>query len=160
MGEIFNLPSLALHMLNALILFIAIRVFLYKPVRKFLRQREESVAQTLKNADASAKEADRLLAQSREELLCAQNSATETIAQGAKRAQGSADEILAGARIQAEEIIQKAQQEAEQIRLAAREAMAEEASNLAVAIASKILEREVTLQDNKKLIEEFLEEVG
>jgi F-type H+-transporting ATPase subunit b len=160
MGEIFNPLSLALHMLNALILFVAIRIFLYKPIRKFLRQREESVAQTLKNADASAKEADRLLAQSREELLGAQNTATEAIAQSAKRAQGSADEILSGAKAQAEEILLKARQEAEQIRLAAKEAMAEEASSLAVAIASKILEREVTLQDNKKLIEEFLEEVG
>jgi F-type H+-transporting ATPase subunit b len=160
MGEIFNPLSLALHMLNALILFVAIRIFLYKPIRKFLRQREESVAQTLKNADTSAKEADLLLAQSREELLGAQNAATETIAQSAKRAQGSADEILAGAKAQAEEILLKARQEAEQIRLAAKEAMAEEASSLAVAIASKVLEREVTLQDNKKLIEEFLEEVG
>ena len=82
------------------------------------------------------------------------------MSQSARQAQKRADEILSTANAKAEEIVRRANEEAEQIRQNAHEAMVDESAKLAVLIASKLLEREVSLEDHQRLIDEFLEKVG
>lgn len=160
MEGIFDLSSILWHVLNAAILFVALYFLLYKPVRKFMQKRADGVSAQLDEAARKEKDADALLEQSHGALSSAQREAAETVSQSARQAQKRADEILSTANAKAEEIVRRANEEAEQIRQNAHEAMVDESAKLAVLIASKLLEREVSLEDHKRLIDEFLEKVG
>lgn len=160
MEGIFDLSSILWHVLNAAILFVALYFLLYKPVRKFMQKRADGVSAQLDEAAQKEKDADALLEQSHGALSSAQREAVETVSQSARQAQKRADEILSTANAKAEEIVRRANEEAEQIRQNAHEAMVDESAKLAVLIASKLLEREVSLEDHQKLIDEFLEKVG
>ena len=146
MEGIFDLSSILWHVLNAAILFVALYFLLYKPVRKFMQKRADGVSAQLEQSHGA--------------LSSAQREAAETVSQSARQAQKRADEILSTANAKAEEIVCRANEEAEQIRQNAHEAMVDEFAKLAVLIASKLLEREVSLEDHQKLIDEFLEKVG
>lgn len=160
MEGIFDLSSILWHVLNAAILFVALYFLLYKPVRKFMQKRADGVSAQLDEAAQKEKDADALLEQSHGALSSAQRKAAETVSQSARQAQKRADEILSTANAKAEEIVRRANEEAEQIRQNAHEAMVDESAKLAVLIASKLLEREVSLEDHQRLIDEFLEKVG
>lgn len=160
LSELFNPVSIVLHMVNGLILFAAIRIWLYKPIRKWLDGRAERVKASLDEAAQKSEEAQQNLDESARQLALAQDQANQTIAQSAQRGQERAQEILDEAYLQAQSIVQTAHQDAELIRQNAREAMKEEASKLAIQIAEKVLQREVSAADNQKIIEEFLKKVG
>ena len=158
--ELFNPISIVLHMINALILFAAIRIWLYKPIRAFLDKRKDAVQKTLDDASARETETQQLLNDGKLQLESAQKAAAETIDAAADRGQQRADEIIEEAQQQAKVLLEKARDDGESIRRQARESMEEEAAHLAIQIASKVLEREVSYEDNQRIIEEFLEEVG
>ena len=64
-----------IHILNIIVLYIVIRLLVYKPVRKFMRARADSIAADAAAAQASAQEAESLKAQYEEQLAGAKEQA-------------------------------------------------------------------------------------
>lgn len=160
MEELFNPITILLHVINAVILLVALYFLLYKPVRKFTTARAKGIEDQLKNAQETQSKANDALTASQQKLKNADQEAMAVISQGTIKAQEQAQEILNSAREQAEKIISQARQEAENILFNAQEAMADEAAVLAVEIAAKVLSREVKAEDHQKLIDEFVKKVG
>ncbi len=160
MEGLFNPLSILLHTVNALILFVALYFLLYKPVKKFLDKRNAGIAQTLSDADKSLSDAKAEYDLAHEKNNSAQTEANALLKDSAKQAKGRAEVIIADANEQAKLIIDAAKKEAETIFESAREAMADEAAALSVEIASKILSREISLDEHRQMIDEFLQKVG
>ena len=160
MEGLFNPLSILLHTVNALILFVALYFLLYKPVKKFLDKRNAGIAQTLSDADKSLSDAKAEYDLAHEKNNSAQTEANALLKDSAKQAKGRAEVIIADANEQATLIIDAAKKEAETIFESAREAMADEAAALSVEIASKILSREISLDEHRQMIDEFLQKVG
>jgi len=158
--EIFSVRDILLHMLNVAVLFLAIRLWLYKPIRAFLDGRAERVAAELAAAGAKQKEADGRLARLDEEARQAKIDAAQAVAGGVEQGQKAAGEILERARAQAQAIVEQGRGEAEHLRLEAAEGVRAQAVNMAVEIAGKLLEREVKREDHQKIIGEFLTKGG
>ena len=59
----FHLIDFIEHILNVVVLFLLLRTFLYKPVRKFMQDREAKFAREREQIDASRTAADSLKAQ-------------------------------------------------------------------------------------------------
>lgn len=159
MEGLFDITTILWHVLNAAILFVAVYFLLYKPVRSFLKKREDSVNAKLDDADQRREEAQRLLQQGDEALQNARLEAESSVSQGLQQAQTRAEKILADADEQAKQIVQRAKDEAELIRKNAHDAMVDESAQLAVLIAEKLLSREVTPADDQKLIDQLLNNV-
>lgn len=159
MENILNPTSIILHMINAAILFVAVYFLLYKPVRKFMTGRSERIAAQLNEAQEIKNESEKALSESRIKTLDADRNAADTIEKSAVQAQKNAGAIISDAENKAEQIISRAHDEAGRIMKETRESMEAEAAGLAVAIAAKILEREVNAEDNRNIIEKFLSEV-
>ncbi|MDD5602641.1 MAG: hypothetical protein PHG48_00980 [Eubacteriales bacterium] len=159
MENILNPTSIILHMINAAILFVAVYFLLYKPVRKFMTGRSERIAAQLNEAQEIKNESEKALSESRIKTLDADRNAVDTIEKSAVQAQKNAGAIISDAENKAEQIISRAHDEAGRIMKETRESMEAEAAGLAVAIAAKILEREVNAEDNRNIIEKFLSEV-
>jgi len=158
--ELFNPTTILLHVINAAILLVAMYFLLYKPVRKYTTARAQGIEEQLKNAQDTKNQAQDQLSSYQQKLKDADKEATATISQGSLRAQTQAQDILKSAREQAEQIVAQARQEASTLLFSAHEAMADEASVLAVEIAAKVLSREVKAEDHQQLIDEFLKKVG
>ncbi len=159
LSAIINPVSLLMHLVNIVILYVVFRIFLYKPVAKFMKSRQERFAKEREELDAEKAEADAIRAQGDEILHKARSDAETQVAQIMAQADKDAKSIREEAQKQAGVIIENAKQEAQEEKRRQLEAMHDQVMELSVALASRILEREIKPEDHQKLMEEFLSEV-
>ena len=152
--------DIILHAVNILILFVALRMLLYKPIHRFLQSREERFEGRL--SEIEKKEAEAL--QRKEEydalLSKAHAEAAEIIKHSSELAKDHAKDVVTKADEQSRDMIARAKKDIENKKLQEKENLKLEITNMAVQIASKVLEREVSLEDNKKIIDDFFTKVG
>lgn len=159
LSAIINPVSLLMHLVNIVILYIVFRLLLYKPVAKFMKSRQERFAKEREELDAEKAEADAIRAQGDEILRKARSDAENQVAQIMAQADKDAKSIREQAQKQAGVIIENAKQDAQEEKRRQLEAMHDQVMELSVALASRILEREIKPEDHQKLMEEFLSEV-
>lgn len=147
-------------MANTVILLIALYYFLYKPVRKFLKAREDKVAGQLDSAAESQKHAAELLSERQKQLDGAASEVAGLIKTGEAQGKARADAMVQAAQADAKQIAEKAKTQVRIMEQNAQQELYEDAAKLSVQIASMVLEREVTIEDHKRLLQEFLEKAG
>lgn len=152
--------EIGLHILNVIILFIALRLLLYKPVLKYMKKRENTFANKIDELDAREKgiiqqkeEYDRMMAE-------ADNKAAAVITKSNDIAREHAKEIVDNAKEHSRDLVLRAKKEIEAEKMQTRADLKVEITDMAVQIAEKVLEREVSVEDNRKIIDEFFEKVG
>ena len=160
MEGLFNPITILLHVINAVILCLVVSRFIYKPVRKFMKAREDKVEQQLNEARIAHEEVGEALQKRDEALRSADLQAEARMTESRKRLQELEGRMLASAQAEREEILAHARQEADNILNNAREAMQNQATALALDIARAVLGREVRREDHEALISDFLKKVG
>ncbi len=158
--KLLSPTDILFHVINVVVLFVAIRVFAYKPIRKFMDARAARVNAELADAAEKQRAADARQHTLDEAQQQSKIDAAQAIATGVQQGQKTADEIIDRAKQQAKKMLDDAQAEANQIMLEAKEAVRTQAINMAVDIAAKMLEREVSPEDHQKIVEQFLTKVG
>lgn len=147
-------------MLNTAMLLAALYYLLYKPVRKFLKAREDKVAGQLDSAAESQKQALKLLDERQKQLDGAASEVASLIKTGEAQGKARADAVVAAAQSDARQIAEKAKMQVRIMEQNAQREIYEDAAKLSVQIATMVLEREVTIEDHKRLLNEFLEKAG
>ena len=147
-------------MLNTAMLLAALYYLLYKPVRKFLKARADKVAGQLDDAAESQKQAAILLDERKKKLDSAASEIAGLIKTGEAQGKARADAVITLAQNDARQIAEKAKVQVRIMEQNAQQELYEDAAKLSVQIASMVLEREVTIEDHKRLLEEFLEKAG
>lgn len=155
--QLFSLKDIVYHIINAVILIVAARFLLYKPVRKFMDARSNKLADQIGTAESRIEEAGRAM----EELAEAQVEAKrQAMDQQERLASEQSDALLRRAQDEAAELLQSARQEAEDIRRQAQDDIRREAVNMAVEMSEKLLGRELKDPDNQQMVRDFLTKVG
>ncbi len=160
MEGLFNPTTILLHMFNTALLLAALYFLLFKPVRKFLKAREDKVAEQLDEAAENQKKAANLLDERKQQLDGAASEVASLIRTGEAQGKARADAVIAAAEAEARQIADKARVQVRIIEQNARQEIYEDAAKLSVQIASMVLAREVTIDDHKRLLREFLEKAG
>ena len=145
--------------LTFLVLLALLAKFAWKPLLLALESRQESIRKSLDDADQAKNELLRLQHESTEIIQNARFNAESIIAQSRSDAERVREDLKQKAKEEAEAILRNAQQ---QIQLQTRQALQEirhEVADMAVMIASKVLERNVSKEDNDRLIAEALEQM-
>ena len=145
---------------NLFLQMFLIKKFLFKRVQVILDKRRELAEEDLRKARVSRDEAERLRTEYESNMEQAREKATQIIDLAQKNATQKSDEIIREASQEA--VAMKARAEAD-IALERRKAVNEvknEIGSMAMEIAGKVIEREVSEQDHAKLIDEFIEQVG
>jgi len=155
----FNPLSILLHVVNAAILLIALYFLLYKPVRKYMTARTESVAKGLQDVLDAQEAVRQAQTKARADVEAARIQAADVIAQSASQAQEQAQKIMEDAHENAEQTVRRARTESDFLRRNARNEMRDEVASLSVTLAGKILQREVQQDDHAKLVDDFLKKV-
>ncbi len=132
----------------------------WKPMMKALADREQTVADTIAHAEERLAESNELLAEYRERLTAAENEAQMLIAKARKQAEASSDRIIADARAEATAMTGEAQKEIEQAKRDALNEIYQTTAALASDMAGKIIRREISPADHRRLVEQQLGKLG
>lgn len=145
---------------NMIITFLLLKKFLFKPVKKMIDDRQKEVDDIYADAKKSKDEAQALQAQYSAQLKDAKSERDEILKNATLRAQAQQQKILDEATKTASAIRQKAEKDIAQEKQRALNEVKNEISDIAMEIASKVVEKEVRSQDHETLVEEFIEKLG
>ncbi len=148
--------SLIFTWCNLGILFLLVRHFLFKPVQNILNQRKQEVDGMYEKAEAAQASAQAMEAEYTEKLADAKNEAARIMQSATRSAQVRSEEIIKDAQEKAAGTIVKAQERIEQERKNALSQVQAQVADMAVAIAEKVIEKEIDQKTHKKLVDEFL----
>ena len=139
---------------NILILFVLLRIFLFKPVMGMIENRQAMIRNQLDDAENKNREADELKGRYEESLKNAKEESFQIVNDAKERA-----------KVQYAHIIDKANEDAaDKSAEADREQMMREAqaelAQVALAAASKLIGSSVDAEANKNMLDQFLSEEG
>jgi F-type H+-transporting ATPase subunit b len=142
-----------------LILLALLGRFAWRPLLDALEQRQDVIRKSLDDARQAKEELHRLQAESARILAEARSEAANIIASTRADAARFADEMKQKARADAEGVVRNAQREIDTQTLRAIDTIRREAVDLSVAVAAKILRRDVSKADNDRLVDEAIREM-
>lgn len=151
---------IGLHILNVFVMFVVLRLLVYKPILKFMKTREHAFSDKVDDLDAREKKLVQQKVQYEQMMSDAQGEAAAIVTKSNEMAKEHAREILDNAKDHAKEMIVRAKKEIEADKTQARIDMRTEIAEMSVQIAEKVLEREISVEDNRRIIDEFFERVG
>ncbi|MDR3318440.1 MAG: ATP synthase F0 subunit B [Clostridiales bacterium] len=151
-----NPLELLFYAVNLIILVGGLYLLLFKPVKKLITKRKETLAAVYNENEKLNKEALELKHKYEEAIATTCREAAESAFGVTKAAEGRADEIIAAAKQKADDIIEAAEAEAVAERKRLSNDFKHQIMDLAIEVAGTILEREVSSEDNDKIIEEAL----
>ena len=131
--------TLFFTVLNVIVLFVGLRLLLFKPVLKIISQREEMIKTQLKEAAAKEQQAVQLKNDYHEKLKDAGHKAEEIIAQAKSRAAREQSEAAVKAKEEAEKMLEKAREEIRTEQEQARKEVQADIAILAMEAARKIM---------------------
>lgn len=155
-----NLWQILISLLNLFLLFLIMKHFLYKPVKKVLAKRQAELDGRYESAAAAEAEAEKNRFAWEEKLSAADDEADAIVKNATELSKRRFDAIVADAKEEADAIIRSAKGEAELERRRAADDMKREIVEISGAISEKLLEREITTEDHRALIDSFIEKVG
>ncbi len=155
-----DVGTILFTLINTLLIFLAFKFILFKRVDAILAQRQAEVEKTYTAAD------DALTAAKTEEekytalMAGAKEESAALISRAEKQAQREGDAIVEEARREAVAVREKADRDIAREMVLAKGQLQGEISDLAMQLAQKIMEKEISKEDHARLIEEFLREMG
>ena len=155
-----NIWSILVSLANLLIMFLILKRFLFKPVQKMMAARKQQVDQIYQDAKENRDSAINKKQEYEARLAAAREEADGLVRNAVQTAQRKGDAIVAEANSQASHLKQKAEQEIAQEKKQMLQDVRGEISDIAVSIASKVVEREVKKQDYDGFVDEFIKNVG
>lgn len=143
-----------------LVLLVLLRIFAWGPLINTMKKREDHIASEIDTAEKNREEAEKSAREAAEELRNTRQEAQVIIEDAKKAGQRTEQDIIASARNEADRIKESAQAEIESEKEKAIQALQDQVASLSVRIASKVIEKEISAQDQEKLINEYIKEVG
>ena len=145
---------------NLLILYIFLKKFLFKPIKKMIDSRQAEIDGMYSDAEGKRAEADAMRAEYEARLSEAKEESEEILKSARRRAALKEEEILNDAKAEAARVLERADEEIELERKRILNEVKDEVSGLAVGIASAVIGRDVTEEEYHELIDTFIDEVG
>jgi len=146
-----------------LVIFVIVVVLLGKfawgPVLALLQQREEFIHKSLSDAKHDRDEAEARLKEYGARLQSAQREAIGIIEEARRDAERLREELRERAKAEADTLIKNAERQVQLETSRALEQIRKEAVDLSVTIASKILQRNISKDDNEKLINDAMKQM-
>ena len=142
-----------------LVLLGLLAKFAWRPLLQALESRQERIRKSLEDAERARQELERLQQDSAKMMQQARMEAESIVTQTRVDAERLREELKQKAKDEADNILRNAQQ---QIQLQTRQAIQQirrEVADIAVLLASKLLERNIAKEDNARLIDDTLKQI-
>ena len=142
-----------------LILLGLLAKFAWKPLLEALDNRQQSIRKALDDARTAKQELENIHAESAKLLAQARGEAAEIVSRSRSDADRFREEMKDKARAEAAALTRNAERSIELETTRALQQIRQEAVDISVGIASKLLQRNVSKEDNERLIEETFKQL-
>jgi F-type H+-transporting ATPase subunit b len=142
-----------------LVLLALLAKFAWGPLLQALDSRQQGIRKALDEAQQARQELERLQQESAQIIRKARAEAEAVITQSRADADRLREEMRQKARAEADGIVRNAERQIQLETARALQQIRHEAVELSVMIASKIIQRNLSKEDNEKLIEDALRQV-
>ena len=147
-------------LLNTLTIFFVAKKFLFAPVMKIIADRQNEIDGMYSAAGAARSEAESLKAEYTAKLSDANAASDRILKDAVVRAQRREEDIIRQANAEAQSIVDKAVADAALEKKKAINDAKDEISGISLAIAEKVVGRALAADDQQKLIDDFLNNLG
>ena len=141
------------------VLLTLLKKFAWGPLLAALEERQEGIRKSLDDAAQARKELEQVQEESNRIVAKARADADAIIASGRADALKLQEELRAKARLEAEGIVKNAEREIQQQTTQSLAQIREEAVDLSLSIASKLIQRNLSKKDNETLIQDTLKQI-
>lgn len=155
----FSVPDIVFQWLNLLVIFLVVKKFLFKPIKGIIEKRQNEVKDMYLRAEQAEKKAQSLEAQYTELLTKARLEAAEIVKNATEASQAKADAIVEQAKVKAMELLEKTQIQIQREKDESLRDTFNKVSDVVLITASKFMEKEMTMDDHKEIIEKILDDV-
>ena len=145
--------------LTFLVLVALLAKFAWRPLLQALESRQDSIRKSLDDVQKAKQDLERLHAESAEIIRQSRVEADAIVTQSRGDAERLREEMKQKARAEADTIVKNAERQIQLETGRAIQQIRREAVDLSVMIASKLIQRNLTKEDNEQLIEEALKQV-
>ncbi len=161
-GEFLNINffTALFTLVNTVILFLALKHFLFQPVMKMIADRQKEIDDLYSDAESSRDNAMALEAEYKQKLSAATETGERLVKEAVARGQAREEEIIRQANRDAAAIMDKAAADIAQEKKKAINDAKDEISGIAIAIAEKVVEREINAVDQQQLVDDFIKGLG
>jgi len=143
-----------------IILLALLKKFAWGPIKSIMDERENAINKDIDDAHEAKVNAKKLEEENRN-LLRKTQEEVQTILDDAKhQAKVQQEQIINDANVKANGLVQSAQAEIQQEKQRAIADINNRVSELSVLIASKVINKEISEQDQKDLVEKYIKEAG
>lgn len=154
-----NIWAFLVQLFAFIILIIVVTKFAYKPVRKYLDTRSELLNNEKKETESLNQKAKENIFESEKKLAEVRDNASKIIDDAREKAKLEKENILKEANQEANKVKTNAYKAIEEEKSKAKQEIKEDIVDVAFTMTSKLLEREVSDEDNKKIVDDFVKEL-
>ena len=151
----FHLEDLLISIINITVLFILLRLILWKFINRFLSARAERVRADREDIEKCRLDVDALKQEYEDKLEGIESQGRDILRESQIKASEEADEIVKDAREKARLMMIDARERINEERERAIENTRVEVAQIATDMAARILRREVSSDDSKSAVEDF-----
>lgn len=152
--------TLIVTIINLFLQMYIVKKFFLSKVLAILDKRREAADQEIEQAEAAKNEALTMKETYEENMKLAKEQANEILSHAQKTATARSEEIIGEAKAQAAQIKEKASADIALEKKNALNDAKDEISGIAMAIAEKVVERQLNEADQEKLVSQFIDDLG
>ena len=147
-------------LLNTLTIYFVARKFLFGPVMKIITDRQQEIDNLYSDANSAKTQAEDLKSEYQLKLSDAQATSDRSVKEAVAGGQAREEEIIRKANAEAAAIMDKASADIAQEKKKALNDAKDEISEMAMAIAGKVVGRELNAADQQSLLDSFIDGLG
>ena len=152
--------TLLLQTINFIILAIVLYKFLFKPLGSFMEKRAEGIRHSLEEAKQARDEVVRARSEYEESLRAARQEAAALRQRMDREITEERERLIQQSREDAHRMISQARAEIQQEVRRAKVELRDETVTLSLTAAERLLRRNLTEEDHRRLAEQYIEELG
>ena len=142
-----------------LLLFYVLARFAWKPLLKMLEERENLIKSSLDDAEKARQELEKINSESEVIISQARSEAQSILSDGKAAAEKIKDDTIAKAKDEASKIREDAKHQIQVEKDKAITDIKKEVVDLSISVAEKLINKNISEQDNSSLIEESLKKI-
>lgn len=147
-------------LLNTIALFLVLKKFLLGPILKMIADRQAEIDTIYQEASDTREQAIAMKEDYSQKLETANETSQRIVQEAVIRGQNREEQIIRDAKSQADAMMDKARADIAQEKKKALNEAKDEISDLAMSIAEKVVGRSLAEDDQQRLVEQFINELG
>ena len=161
-GEFLNINffTALFTLANTVALILVLKKFLWGPVMKMIADRQQEIDDLYAAAEGAKETANSMKEEYQQKLSDAQSTSERIVKEAVIRGKNREEEIVRQAQQEASAMMKKAAADIEQEKKKAINDAKNEISDIAIAIAGKVVGRELKVEDQSALVDRFIAELG